>query len=42
MQLNITATQISGCKYPISKMYCPIMSVIFGKGLYLIQKKKAS
>jgi len=27
--------------YPISRMCCPIMSVIFGKVLYLIPKKKA-
>jgi len=35
----ITATQISYCNYPISKMCCPIMSVIFEKVLYLIPLK---
>ena len=39
MQLYITATQISDFNYPIGKMYCPIMSVIFGKALYLIPQK---
>jgi hypothetical protein len=33
------ATQISDFNYPISNMCCPIMSVIFGKGLYLIPIK---
>ena len=36
MQLYVTATQISDFNYPISKMCCPIMSVIFGKTLYLV------
>jgi len=39
MQLYITATQISDFNYPIGKMSCPIMSVIFGKVLYLIPRK---
>jgi len=38
----ITATQILYCNYPINKRFWPIMSVIFGKVLYLIPKKKAS
>jgi len=33
------STQISDFNYPISNMCCPIMSVIFGKGLYLIPQK---
>jgi len=33
------ATQISYFDYPISKMCCPIMSVIFGKVLYVIPIK---
>ena len=36
LQLYITATRISYCNYPIGKMCCPIMSVIFGEALYLI------
>jgi len=36
------ATQISDFNYLIGKMCCPIMSVIFGKGLYLIPQKMAS
>ena len=39
MQLYITAKPISYCNYPISKMCWPIMSVIFGKVLYLIPIK---
>jgi hypothetical protein len=39
MQLYITATKIADWNHPISKMCCPIMSVIFGKGLYLIPQK---
>jgi len=39
MQLYITAMPISYYNYPISKMCCPIMSVIFGKALYLIPIK---
>jgi len=39
MQLYITAKTISYCNYPISKMCCPIVSVIFGKALYLIPQK---
>jgi hypothetical protein len=35
----ITASQILYCNYPTSKMCCPIMSVIFGKALYLIPIK---
>jgi hypothetical protein len=38
MQFYIT-TIISDCNYPTSKMCCPIMSVIFGKALYLIPQK---
>jgi len=33
------ATQISDFNYPIGQMCCPIMSVIFGKELYLIPQK---
>jgi len=36
------ATQISDFNYPIGKMCCPIMSVIFGKALYLIPQKMPS
>ncbi len=39
MQVYITVAQLPYCDYPISKMRCPIMSVIFGKGLYLILKE---
>jgi len=39
MQVYITASQISDCNYPTNKMCCPIMSVIFGKGLYLVPQK---
>jgi hypothetical protein len=39
MQLYITAKPISYCNYPISKMSCAIMSLIFGKALYLIPRK---
>jgi len=39
MQLYITATQISYCNYSISKMSCPMISVIFKKAFYLIPIK---
>jgi len=42
MRLYITATQISDCDYPVSKMCCQIMSGIFGKGFYLILHKMPS
>jgi hypothetical protein len=33
---------MSDCNYPIGKMCCPIMSVIFIKVLYLILQKMPS
>ena len=39
MQFYITGTQILDWNYPLSKICYPIMSVIFGKALYLILQK---
>lgn len=40
--IMFTTTQISDFDYPSRRMYCPIMSVIFGKVLYLISQKMPS